>query len=159
MTLLIVMMSVLSALALGSLYFTHKNFHRLELLTYFMVVVIMIQQVFLILTLNLDMIKPSREIPVVWFHNINLLLFIPSLTLWLLYSYFSPAITLFVKALLTGGWFLCMYGIELLFHFAGMYTFIRWNIGYSFIEWLIVLGGSNGFALWFRKLLRKQETS
>lgn len=132
------------------------TFGLIEIISYFMMIVILIQQVFLIVTLNLEMIRISDKIPVLWFRNINLLTLIPCITLWLLYSYFSPAVPFFLKITFSGVWLLSMFGIEALFNRFGFITFLRWNIGYSFVEWLIVIAGAFCFAMWYRNLIGKR---
>lgn len=156
MTFLVIAIIVLSAFGLSSLFFTRNIFHAMEIISYYMIIVVMIQQVFLISTLNLGMIKISGTIPGYWAQNLNLPVIIPSITVWLFYSYFSPASSPLLKLLLTGAWFLCISGIEALCHRLGLITLIRWNIGYSFIAWLIVLAVSDCFALWYRNSLRKR---
>lgn len=155
MIFLLIIMIILSAVGLFSLYFTQSIFHTIEIISYFMIIVVMIQQVFLISTLNLGMIQISETISGFWTQNVNLLILIPCITIWLFCSFFSKSFSILKKIWLTAVWLFCMFGIEVLCHRLGLITFIRWNIGYSFIEWLIVLGGSLCFALLFRKLLRK----
>ncbi|HEY0827607.1 MAG TPA: hypothetical protein VGE40_05900 [Bacilli bacterium] len=159
MTLPITIMMILSAVGLSTLFFIRKIFSPLEIIAYFMVITALIQQIYTMITFNLGMIQLTGKVSVFWFLNINLLIIVPCVTIWLLYSYFSPAVSPFLKALMTGGWLLGMFGIELLFHRFGFITFKRWHIGYSFIEWLIILIGSLCFILWFRNLLRKQASA
>jgi hypothetical protein len=155
-TLPITITIILSLLGLSTLFFFQKIFRIIEIIAYFIALSVLIQQVFTIVTLNLEMIQLSGTVSVFWFINMYLLIIVPCVTLWLFYSYFSPASSRFLKVLLTGGWLLGLFGIELLFHRFGFITFKRWNIGYSFIEWLTVLIVSGCFILWYRNLLRKQ---
>jgi hypothetical protein len=128
MTLPITIMIILSIVVLSTLFFLRKIFYTIEIISYFLVISIMIQQVYTMITFNLEMIRPSVKVPVFWFLNMYLIIFVPCVTLWLFYSYFYPKSSLFIKAFLTGGWLLGMFGIELLFHRFGFITFKRWNI-------------------------------
>jgi hypothetical protein len=156
MTLPIILIMVLSVVGLSTLSFIRKIFHMLEIIAYFMIISVLTHQTFTVSTLNLEMIQLNLKVSVFWFLHMNLLIIIPCITLWLFYSYFSPSLSLLLKALLTFGWLLSMYGFEVLFQIFGFITFKHWSIGYSFIQWLFVLIISICFIHWFRKLLRKQ---
>ncbi|MBT2740727.1 hypothetical protein [Bacillus sp. ISL-77] len=156
MTLPITIWIILSAGGLSTLFLLRKIFRTIEIISYFLGVSIPIQLVYTAITFNAEMIKITEKASIYWFLNMNTLIFAPCVTLWLFYSYFCPNANFFGKAFLTIGWLMSMFGLELLFQSFGYYTFKRWNIGYSFIEWLIVLMVSGSFILWFRKILRNQ---
>lgn len=156
MVFILIVEVILSITGLMSLYYLTKIFHPIEIIAYFLVVSELSEQLYGIIVNNLGMIESSKQIAVFWSMCAKLYIIVPCLTMWLFYVYFLQRTPLFVKALLTGGWFLGLYGIELLLYHLGFITFKRWEFRYSFIEWLIVWSGSLGFIFLLRKLLRKQ---
>lgn len=141
---------VLSVAALASLYWTTNRFHLLEIISYFMVSVVLHQQIFVIFAFNLNLIRVSG------IQYQSLFLITSCLTIWLLSSYFTATRTLFQKGLYTIGWVLLVVGLEFCFHFMGVLVLLHWKIIYSFLVCFFVLSGSLCFALWFRKLLQNQ---
>jgi hypothetical protein len=157
MTLPVSIMAILSAAGLTSLYYHRKVFRMTEIMVYFMVVTVLIIEVYGI-NLNLKLCKPAEMGPRFWFQCMYQLIFVPCVTLWLFYSYFNSVSSHVLKIMLTAGWLLGIYGLEKLFQRLGFIAFEHWQIGHSIAGSLAVLLLSGIFILWFRKLLDRQAT-
>jgi hypothetical protein len=150
-------MMIISAAVLSTLRMLRNIFRPLELMVYGMVIIVAIEQIHSAVIDNFKLIEYSRNLAALSFYKMNQLIVIPILTLWLLYSFFSPRIHFLLKAIFVGLWLLGLSGAYQLFHYLGIFKLNGLHMGYSAIIWLTVLAESVCFVLWFRRLLRRRD--
>ncbi|MFC5452329.1 hypothetical protein [Paenibacillus aestuarii] len=151
----VIIMIIINMAAILSIRFARRKFNMLEICAYWMLNCAVIQQVFTIITINLQMIEVSEGVGVFWYLVMNRLVLMPSLIIWLFY--FSKDVNIIRKAIFMGAWLLVLSGIQLLSKTFGMIAYVNWNVGYSLAEWFMVLFATTSFFLWFRHILKKEE--
>ncbi|WP_436234876.1 hypothetical protein [Paenibacillus sp. LjRoot153] len=131
-----------------------KIFQPIEKITYYMVIVIAIEQLHSAIFDNFSLFEFSETLSSFFFYKLNQLIVMPIATMWLLFSFYNK--TRFLnKMLFLGLWFFGLTGLYVVFHYLGVLKITDWNFGYSIVVWYVVLVESLCFSLLFRKMLRK----
>lgn len=150
-------MVLISAGVLSTLPMMRDRFRLIEMIVYYMVIVIAIEQIHSAILDNFSLIKFSKSFSAFIFYKMNQLIVFPIGTLWLLFTIFHPKVPVFVKFVFVGVWFSVLSAVYILFQHLGIFKLTGWNFGYSIVTWYVVLIESLCFSLLFRNMLRKSE--
>ncbi|KRE99360.1 hypothetical protein ASG89_27760 [Paenibacillus sp. Soil766] len=140
---------------LYSLRWMQNIFLSIEKITYYMVIVVAIEQIHSAILDNYKLLEFSEALSAFFFYKMNQLIIFPIATMWLLFSFFHSKPRLLLKMLILGIWFACLIESYMLFEILGIVKFTGWNFGYAIVVWYIVLVESLCFSLLFRKMLGK----
>mgnify|MGYP001451520164 CR=1 FL=1 len=153
---LIITIVINTGLSMVSFLFLRRNLHPLEILVDWLWISIFLFLLKEIIELNYKWVKIDRALPFYWSHNINNLILIPSLTVWLVYVYFSKAVQIY-KGMMTLCWFAVLIGFQHVNRALGYVQFLDWSLTASFIQWCLLLVLTLSFASCFRLLMKKED--
>ncbi len=114
---------------------------------------------FSVVSLNMKRIQFIETVTVFWILELNRMIIIPCLFVWLLYALFQTKLHYMQKMVILIWWFTLMSGIEQIHRIAGLTKFHNWNALYSLFEYTIILCLGISFYLWFRRLSQKEGLS
>ncbi|MDR6122956.1 hypothetical protein QFZ87_002553 [Bacillus sp. SLBN-46] len=125
-------------LFLLAIIWKRNNLTLLEILSIFLLVSTINQNVLDILTGNMKVMKITEQIQMFWASFMNRSFFIPLLCI-LFIDYLSTAKSTFQKISLFIMWTFLITGVEYLSKWIGVIQFVKWSIWYSVIEWGCIL--------------------
>lgn len=134
----------------------HKNLHPLEVFTGWLFITGVLQVFKFVIFLNHKWIQCDPGAVLFWTLQIDRLVFIPFLTVWLFDQYFSKKWEPAGKVLLTLGWFLILIGYQYLNQWLGFFRFSGWNAVHSVAEWLLLYLLVSGLLFALRIVLKRE---
>ncbi|HET7579925.1 MAG TPA: hypothetical protein VFK33_11655 [Bacillales bacterium] len=134
----------------------YKNLHPLEVFTCWLFISGVLQVFKFIIFLNHKWIQCDPGAALFWAFQIDRLVFIPFLTVWLFDQYFSKTWLPAGKVLLTLGWFLILVGFQYFNQLLGFFRFSGWNAVHSLTEWLILYLLASGLLFALRTVLKRE---
>jgi hypothetical protein len=145
-----------AVLLVVSIVFLRKKLHPFEMLTYWLwssTFFVLFKEIFVI---NKRWMEINLQLSYYWCYQLEHLIVLPCLTVWLIYFYVSTTLYKIYKWMLTVCWFAVLIGLQFLNAALGTVQFVNWSIPRSLIEWMILLGWVGLFVSGFRKLLKKE---
>ncbi|WP_102347282.1 hypothetical protein [Bacillus sp. Marseille-P3661] len=131
-----------------------KNLHLFEIFFIWMVTNIIHHNFMTIFALNMEMINFNSHSTSYWTMALIRVFLIPVLIIWYIDKIQGAKnrenwIMLFILIPL-------LIGIEYLANLLNVYDFVKWNLFYSIIEWVVILLLISYLSTSFRKILRKE---
>ncbi|MBD2866994.1 hypothetical protein [Paenibacillus arenilitoris] len=157
---MIILNMIMVLICMGLLYtlrMMRDIFRPIELIMYYMVIVIAIEQIHSAFLDNFSLLEFSETFSAYFFYKMNQLIVFPIATMWLLFSFFHSRTRFILKMLFLGLWFSGLVGSYLLFPQLGILKELRLTFGDSLVVWYVVLVESFCFSLLFRKMLGKRD--
>jgi Kef-type K+ transport system membrane component KefB len=136
---------------------TQKNLHPFEILFMWMVTTIIHHTFVTITAVNLKLMDFAHHPENYWALVFNRVFLIPLLIIW----YFDAMVARrpYQKWLWLPLAILILSGGEYLSEWLGLYTYTRWKLWWSLIEWSVILLLIHFSWMWYRSLLKKEENS
>jgi hypothetical protein len=133
---------------------TRKNLHTFEILFMWMVIIIIHHTFVTIIAVNLKLIDFADHPENYWALVFNRVFLIPLLITW----YFDAMVARrpFKKWLWLPIGILILSCSEYFAEWLGLYTYTRWKLWWSLIEWAVIFLLIHFSWLWYRSLLRKE---
>ncbi|MBP1931128.1 hypothetical protein J2Z37_001125 [Ammoniphilus resinae] len=157
MVAIIVVLVCLNVLALFSIFLLRKYTSIFEITGNIFFISTVFHIGFSILTLNTKRIVLSETPTVFWILELNRIIFIPCLLIWVLVFIFHPKFRAIQKLIIFIWWFVLMVGLEKIYRFLHFIEFRNWNEGYSLIKIGVIFALCLIFMRWFRGLIKKEE--
>jgi hypothetical protein len=139
-----------------SFFAVRKNLHSFEILFMWMVTVIIHHTFITILAVNLKLMDFADHPEKYWALAFYRTFLIPILIIW----YFDAMVARrpYQKWLWLPLGILILSGSEYFADWIDLYTYTRWKLWWSLIEWSVILFLVYFSWVWFRNLLRKETT-